>query len=458
METTQLLTLSEVSKMLKVHPNTLRQWDNNGSLPAIRFGVRKIRRYRGKDIESFIKRNHLPVNTKRYMKKEDKTHEYMDITQHEIEALKRLYNLADAHTHQSQSKSQQENIVDNLPALWGEAEQTRQVDMEDKFMREFFRVAKQEEIFEGSRPLLVYASSIAMVMVANYLMKKNMTVALIEPCFDNIHDILAHMNIPMQPLREEWLQDPKNLYENLKQHITSDAIFIVDPNNPTGSTLFSHGDKAYKELIRFALDHNKLLLFDFCFAPFVDTAVDVEVPSVYKLLNESGVSYVAIEDTGKIWPLQDTKVAMLKASSDIYSEIYDIHTAYLLNVSPFILNLVTQYVLDSEKDNFDSVYNLLDTNREVVKQSLDGSLLEYIEPQARVSVAWFKIRNPKIKATALQKHIVDTKEVYVLPGTYFFWSDPSRGESYIRVALARDTKMFSEAISRLSEALENYPE
>jgi hypothetical protein len=59
-----------------------------------------------------------------------------------------------------------------------------------------------------------------------------------------------------------------------------------------------------------------------------------------------------IEDTGKTWPIQDAKAALIKCSRDIYPDIYNIHTSYLLNVSPFILNLVTRYVLDSEKRQF----------------------------------------------------------------------------------------------------------
>src|SRR5687767_13529461 len=40
-----------------------------------------------------------------------------DITQHEIAALQTRFNLADAHTHQSQSATQR-RIVENLPHLW----------------------------------------------------------------------------------------------------------------------------------------------------------------------------------------------------------------------------------------------------------------------------------------------------------------------------------------------------
>jgi len=50
----ELLTLKETAQILKVHPNTLRLWDNNGVLKAVRIGVKRIRKYRKEDIEKFI--------------------------------------------------------------------------------------------------------------------------------------------------------------------------------------------------------------------------------------------------------------------------------------------------------------------------------------------------------------------------------------------------------------------
>lgn len=51
----ELLTLAEACQILKVHPNTLRKWDRKGILVAVRFGMRKDRRYRKEDIEKLIK-------------------------------------------------------------------------------------------------------------------------------------------------------------------------------------------------------------------------------------------------------------------------------------------------------------------------------------------------------------------------------------------------------------------
>lgn len=51
----ELLSLMEACEILKVHPNTLRQWDAKGILPAVRFGQKRIRRYRKEDILKLIK-------------------------------------------------------------------------------------------------------------------------------------------------------------------------------------------------------------------------------------------------------------------------------------------------------------------------------------------------------------------------------------------------------------------
>lgn len=50
----EILTLTEVSEMLRVHPNTLRNWDANGTLKPLRMGEKKIRRYRRSDVEAFL--------------------------------------------------------------------------------------------------------------------------------------------------------------------------------------------------------------------------------------------------------------------------------------------------------------------------------------------------------------------------------------------------------------------
>jgi len=51
----EILTMKQVCELLNVHPNTLRNWDNNDVLKAIRFGTRRDRRYKKEDILRILK-------------------------------------------------------------------------------------------------------------------------------------------------------------------------------------------------------------------------------------------------------------------------------------------------------------------------------------------------------------------------------------------------------------------
>lgn len=51
---TKLIRIREAADLLGVNPETLRRWDNNGRLKAIRIGNRKDRRYRVEDLKKLI--------------------------------------------------------------------------------------------------------------------------------------------------------------------------------------------------------------------------------------------------------------------------------------------------------------------------------------------------------------------------------------------------------------------
>lgn len=48
--TLSFISLREAARILKVHKETLRRWDNQGKLKAIRVGTRKDRKYKAEDI------------------------------------------------------------------------------------------------------------------------------------------------------------------------------------------------------------------------------------------------------------------------------------------------------------------------------------------------------------------------------------------------------------------------
>lgn len=51
---TNLLTIKQAAEYLSVHPNTLRNWENDGKLKAVRLGSRKDRRFELEELERFM--------------------------------------------------------------------------------------------------------------------------------------------------------------------------------------------------------------------------------------------------------------------------------------------------------------------------------------------------------------------------------------------------------------------
>lgn len=58
-DTPKLLTLKEACEILHCHPNTLRQWDKKGVLPAVRIGIKRLRRYKKESILRFMEKGTL---------------------------------------------------------------------------------------------------------------------------------------------------------------------------------------------------------------------------------------------------------------------------------------------------------------------------------------------------------------------------------------------------------------
>lgn len=50
----KLLRIKEAAEMLGINPETLRRWDNQGRLQAVRMGKRKDRRYKVEDLQKII--------------------------------------------------------------------------------------------------------------------------------------------------------------------------------------------------------------------------------------------------------------------------------------------------------------------------------------------------------------------------------------------------------------------
>ena len=361
------------------------------------------------------------------------------LTSWEWEGLVSECNLADGHAHQGQSKKQME-IVNKLHSIYLDSEKKSQAVIQSTFENVFFTKAGQLSYKKLLPPQYHYGCSLAIEVVANYLRLTNKSVSLIHPTFDNLADILKRHKINLQHIDETDLLDADSL-----KKISTDALMIVCPNNPTGQEL---SKEQFQKIVRICKEKKILLIIDFSFRFYSNFAQWDQ----YEILYKSNIDFITLEDTGKTFPTLDLKLGILLASESMYYSLQEVTNDFLLNVSPFILMLLTEYI--KAENETDSYLQIVNANREKLIESFANTSWKIQNENSRLSVAWIKI--PKGKRSYEVCRWLETKKIFTLPGGPFFWNDNSQGESYFRVALARPTDFFDIAAKKLAQACNEY--
>jgi aspartate/methionine/tyrosine aminotransferase len=357
-------------------------------------------------------------------------------TEYERESLGEVVNLADGHARQPLTPTQQA-IVDRFPELFAQAQRRSQFDLEAAFVRAFLDLADQPQVYPIDRYFLSYASSSAIGMVALYCRRQALTVALIEPVFDNIPNTLKAAGVPLRVLPEELLGAA-----DLASAIAAtgaDVVWIVCPNNPTGFVL---GEAAFAALVEACRDLGTTLVVDFCFRFF---APSLAAWDQYGRLRESSVSFVTIEDTGKTWATLDMKIGMLVCSDDLRDEFYHRHDDLLLNVSPFHLAILTEFIDDTIAHGVErTVGYFVQENRRILRGAFAGSVLRPAnETPLAATVEWLRL-DADLSGEELWDAL-RSRNIHILPGSNFFWHTPAKGRPFVRIPLARDPNLVSKA-------------
>jgi len=361
---------------------------------------------------------------------------HTNLTTYEIASLPRSFNLTDGHAFRHWSVAE-EAIIDRSAQLFRDNSRLRQAEIEREYVRDFSRLARQTFADEALGYLMCFTASMAFEIVANYLRLNRLSLSLIEPCFDNLADIFRRHKVPIQPIEDALLDGPRHAFEHALDAVDSDAICLVTPNNPTGTALTEDN---LRSLVRFCKERRKLLILDNCFRAYLPRHL---VHDQYRLVLEAGVDAVLVEDTGKTWPTSEIKAPFFAVTrGGLFDQVYDIYTDFLLHVSPMGIRLMHEFIRLSQQDDLASIQEVVAVNRRVLYDNLRGTFLTSCE-QPFASVAWLRINHP-LNAHDLMR-ILAEHGVFVLPGNQFYWDDPRQGDSFIRVALARDADVFREA-------------
>ncbi len=360
-----------------------------------------------------------------------------NLTQLEIPRLSETFNLTDGHVHRLWDKKEK-SIINKAAFFFRTVSREMQPKLEKEFKTSFYELSRQDIDDKKVNYLLCTSASMSLEIIANYLRLNKASLALIEPCFDNLADIFKRHNLRLEVIPEKYLIDCA--LDNFLKSVKSSAICLISPNNPTG---LAYSKENLEKFAKYCKYNNKLLIIDSSFRFYNDRE---NIFDEYALLNKIGVNYIFIEDTGKTWPTHDIKISILAISKKLFGDIYDIYTDFILHASPFVIKLLTEFISNSKNDNLQKVHEVIKINRKYLYKNIKNTFLTPTE-KSYTSVAWLKIEN-QLKAIEFKK-ILDKNGVYVLPGNYFFWSNKNKGDKFIRIALARDIKKFKRAIERL---------
>ncbi len=363
------------------------------------------------------------------------------LTEDELFALSEEYNLADGHAYYGWSKGEAA-IIDRIADTFRRVDRRDRHKFEADYLDCFFALSRQSLRRDRFGFFLCFTASSAIEVIANYMRMKGLSVALIEPCFDNLHDILARHNVPLRVFSDRMMDADRSQLCDYLKGIWSDAIFIVSPNNPTGTKL---SRESLECVIDFCRRTQKILILDSTFRFYLPNN---ELYDQYQMLADADIDCILLEDTGKTWPTLEIKAPFFSVSHRIANELATIYSDFVLHTSPFAVALMTDFLRLPADEGLGYAKNIVAANRCTLYDDIRETFLQPTEAEY-MSVAWLKI-DASLKAPELKQRLA-CGNVHVLAGNQFFWSDSEKGNSFLRIALARDPVQFSRASARLKQ-------
>lgn len=352
-----------------------------------------------------------------------------NLTMIERRGLRQSVNLADGHARQTLSEQARRSLSQCCDELI-EAGALDVLRAEYHFLDAL--AARLMTKYPDSQSYILYSASISVDLAAKLLRRRNLSVHLMMPTFDNLAALITMNGVTVRSVPEGRICPAIDL--DYLDQLNIESLLVVLPNNPTGARL---PREEIGKLFEWAAGRRVLLILDMSFRFLIpEYSADLLAEA-----ESRGASALLIDDTGKVLSLLDSKMSVITCTSDLIREVEGVHDEILLNTSAFEMELLAKFldpagVCGAELTR---VRQLISTNRQVVQDSLhDCGVQPVMTADDEMSVEWIRF-GPDAEEIVRE---CANRGLQILPGRLFFWDSAvqNRGQDFVRIALMRDTE------------------
>lgn len=363
------------------------------------------------------------------------------LTDYEQIGFRASVNLADGHAYQELGRGQK-SIVGKLDEIWHDSLNLSIPASEELYLQRFARLIDSPGLLTAAGHSILPTASNSIDLVGAYLVARGSRVLLTHPTFDNLALLLRRRGVAPRPISESEILDGSALDAYLR---TSDVLFLVNPNNPTGMSL-SRQD--FVGVVEACLRHDVTVIIDASFRLFYAPTWDA-----YQTLQDAGASYIVFEDTGKVFPTQDMKASILACSSDHRAALSELYNEVYLCVSKFSLGVLGEFFDDAQRRGLDeTVHALVAERRDLLRRAIGESVIDPVARESRISVEWLSTSSTGLSDEGVVDVLYE-RGIGVLPGRGFFWNRAGEetSERNVRVSLMKPQAEFERGVEILAE-------
>ncbi|MBX9757064.1 MAG: aminotransferase class I/II-fold pyridoxal phosphate-dependent enzyme [Pseudomonadaceae bacterium] len=376
------------------------------------------------------------------------------LTDYELVGLQGDFNLSDGHAYHDINDSFP-SFPSRLSEIWRDSELTKVNIAESRFKIALAKLIGSETLEASNCYKISPTSSNSIDLVAAYLAAEAPRVLLVEPTFDNLALLLRRRGCKLQSIDDAIFSDLYRTPElfSLLDLLHFDTIFLVNPNNPTGTVI----DQKYFGLIaEYCAHRNKVLVLDTTFRMYVINQYDERAQ-----LEKSGCRYFIIEDTGKTWPTHDLKASLISYSfscakkfEKIYDEVYLCHSRFAMLIFESLFDLTRI------KGIVPSIQTPVNTRHAYLTKQLSNSIVQPKTDRTRATLPleWFELKACSRFTDIDIVNYFAEKNVHVLPGSFFYWSKKKPPYTAFRVSLSRPELKFQASVDKLKSAINHFEE